>query len=112
MNAHDAHLPQTHRASDVSLDQLVRIGEARHATQGVLRATLGSCVGIGLIWRNQRRCVLAHCLLPNAPMPGQGPVYDDDRDPRYCARYVDRTLPVLFRLLEVERRALHEIDRL
>ena len=25
---------------------------------------LGSCVGIGMIWRNGRRCALAHCLLP------------------------------------------------
>lgn len=110
MNANDAPVPQTRRAGDVSLDQVVRIGEARHATQGLLRATLGSCVGIGLIWRSRRRCVLAHCLLPSAPMPGQGPAYDDDRDPRYCARYVDRTLPVLFRLLEIERSAYHEIE--
>lgn len=110
MNATDAFVLQGRRADDASLDQVVRIGEARYATQGLLRATLGSCVGIGLIWRERRRCALAHCLLPSGPLPGQGPVFDDDRDPRFSARYVDRTLPVLFRLLDIERGAHREIE--
>ncbi|WP_175772532.1 hypothetical protein [Paraburkholderia phenazinium] len=31
----------------------------------VLRATLGSCVGIGLLWRERAIYGLAHCLLPD-----------------------------------------------
>lgn len=35
----------------------------------VLRATLGSCVGIGLLWRERAVYGLAHCLLPHASHP-------------------------------------------
>jgi len=100
--------PETHRQAERRTEarvnerideQIVRIGEARFATHGLLRATLGSCVGIGLIWRARGRCALAHCLLPSA-----------HRDPRTCARYVDRALPVLLRLLEAERGAYAELE--
>jgi chemotaxis protein CheD len=33
----------------------------------LLQAILGSCVGIGLIWRERNICGLAHCLLPQSP---------------------------------------------
>ncbi|WPU63614.1 chemotaxis protein CheD [Peredibacter starrii] len=43
----------------------VHIGEAKlGAPHSVLKAILGSCVGIGLIWRKQNKIALAHCLLP------------------------------------------------
>ena len=38
----------------------------------VLRATLGSCVGIGLLWRERAIYGLAHCLLPDAPVLAGG----------------------------------------
>ena len=43
----------------------VGMGEVRIGRRGeILRATLGSCIGIGVIWRQGGRCALAHCLLP------------------------------------------------
>ncbi|MDX9730690.1 MAG: chemotaxis protein CheD [Bdellovibrionales bacterium] len=46
----------------------VHIGEVKVAKQGeTLKAILGSCVGIGLIWRERQICGLAHCLLPESP---------------------------------------------
>lgn len=110
MNAPDLSPSSGLRADAPATDQIVRIGEARHASQGLLRATLGSCVGIGLIWRARGRCALAHCLLPSAPLPGGAPLFEIDRDPRACARYVDRALPVLLRLLEADRHAHRELE--
>lgn len=104
------NLPDTPLAGEPPVDQVVRIGEARHASRGLLRATLGSCVGIGLIWRARGRCALAHCLLPSAPVPGGAPLFEIDRDPRACARYVDRALPVLLRLLDADRAAYRELE--
>jgi chemotaxis protein CheD len=103
------HAPERPRGAEPVVEQIVRIGEARFATQGLLRATLGSCVGIGLIWRARGRCALAHCLLPSTPVPGSTHV-DADRDLRTCARYVDHALPVLLRLLEADRSAHREIE--
>jgi len=45
----------------------VRIGEIRVASSGILKATLGSCVGIAFINRGTGLCGLAHCFLPLAP---------------------------------------------
>ncbi|MEJ0004348.1 MAG: chemotaxis protein CheD [Pararobbsia sp.] len=59
------------RPADVEV--VVRIGEAKAASHGVLKATLGSCVGIGLLWRARQRCALAHCLLPESPSPNPYP---------------------------------------
>jgi chemotaxis protein CheD len=44
----------------------VRIGEIRVASSGILKATLGSCVGIAFINRATGLCGLAHCFLPSS----------------------------------------------
>ncbi|MGA7816957.1 hypothetical protein [Caballeronia sp.] len=60
---------------------VVRIGEVKTAGRDViLRATLGSCVGIGVLWRSRGLYALAHCLLPDAP-PGE--VSDAGQGARY-----------------------------
>lgn len=46
--------------------QHVQIGQIGVSEDGVLKATLGSCVGIALVCRKPRRYGLAHCLLPEA----------------------------------------------
>ncbi|MYM22275.1 hypothetical protein GTP46_06420 [Duganella sp. FT135W] len=56
---------------------------------GQLQALLGSCVGIAFIWKKQRRCGLAHCLLPEA-VTGPGEL---------GARYVSQAVPSLLRLI-------------
>lgn len=48
----------------------VHIGEVKVAKNGeLLKAILGSCVGIGIIWKANNKCGLAHCLLPESPTP-------------------------------------------
>lgn len=68
----------------------VGMGEVRVGTRNdVLRATLGSCIGIGLLWPQRGRCALAHCLLPESPAPMI----------RIGARYVSQAVPSLLLLL-------------
>ena len=65
----------------------------------VLTALLGSCVGIGMIWRNQGRCGLAHCFLPD------GVEACED-----SARYVSAAVPRLLALMGVRREQYAEVD--
>lgn len=67
----------------------------------ILRATLGSCVGIGLLWRERSIYGLAHCLLP-------GPPADVPRMPNAAAgssvlaasaKYVIDALPALLAMM-------------
>jgi chemotaxis protein CheD len=55
----------------------------------VLTALLGSCVGIGILWRRKKRCALAHCLLGEAPAGDAG----------IDVRYVSNAVPALLRSL-------------
>jgi len=74
-------------------DVHVKMCEARVGSgDEILRTTLGSCVGIGLLWRERRRCALAHCLLPEPPAgTGSG-----------TAKYVTDAVPALLRLIGAE----------
>ena len=64
-----------------------------------LQALLGSCIGIGFIWKKGDRCGLAHCLLPEAP----GPDASLGASPGAIlgARYVSQAVPSLLRLMGV-----------
>lgn len=66
----------------------------------VLTALLGSCVGIGMIWRARGACALAHCLLPD------GVVDDGVRS----ARYVSSAVPALLAALGVRREHYDELQ--
>ena len=70
------------------------------AGEQVLTALLGSCVGIGMIWRNGRRCALAHCLLPET----------DVAAPELNARYVSEAVPRMLRELGVRREQYDEVE--
>lgn len=59
----------------------------------VLRTTLGSCVGIGLLWRGRDLCGLAHCLLPAS----------NARAPAPSAKFVTDALPSLLQLMGASR---------
>ena len=65
----------------------------------VLTALLGSCVGIGMIWRKQGRCGLAHCFLPDGVEAGEG-----------SARYVSAAVPGLLAMMGVRREQYNEVD--
>ncbi|OBV38785.1 chemotaxis protein CheD [Janthinobacterium psychrotolerans] len=65
-----------------------------------LQALLGSCIGIGLLWKKGGRCGLAHCLLPEAPT----------LDGSLGARYVNQAVPSLLRLMGVRLADYADID--
>lgn len=79
----------------------VRMCEAR-VGQGddVLHAILGSCVGIGLLWRQRGLYGLAHCLLPVSPQPIE----------RTGAKYVTTALPTLLAMMKLERSQHREVE--
>lgn len=66
----------------------------------VLRAILGSCVGIGLLWRKRGLYAMAHCLLPEPPQvpAGEG------------AKYVTDAVPTLFSMMGLERARQDEVE--
>jgi chemotaxis protein CheD len=71
----------------------VHIGEVKTARRGeILKAILGSCVGIGFIWREANVCGLAHCLLPEAP----------ERTFIIGARFVDQAIPSLVAMMRIK----------
>lgn len=65
----------------------------------VLSALLGSCIGIGMIWRKKGRCGLAHCFLPDGVEAGED-----------SARYVSAAVPRLLALMGVRREQYAEVD--
>ena len=79
----------------------VGMGQLSVGTQGEqLQALLGSCIGIGFIWKNGPCCGLAHCLLPEAP----------GTDNALGARYVSQAVPSLLRLMGVRQADYADID--
>ncbi|WP_369929653.1 chemotaxis protein CheD [Xanthomonas sp. NCPPB 2632] len=60
----------------------------------VLRSTLGSCVGIGILWRQRGISALAHCLLPESVIASEGP----------SAKYVTDAIPSLLGLMDATPR--------
>ncbi|WP_353192790.1 chemotaxis protein CheD [Pandoraea pnomenusa] len=84
-----------------SHDIQVLMGEVRIGRgEDVLRATLGSCVGIGLMWRARGLYALAHCLLPEAPNPTLA----------IGAKYVTQAVPSLLALMKAENARRGEIE--
>ena len=79
----------------------VGMGQLSVGTHGEqLQALLGSCIGIGFIWKNGPCCGLAHCLLPEAP----------GADSVLGARYVSQAVPSLLRLMGVRQADYADID--
>lgn len=84
-----------------SHDIQVLMGEVRIGRgEDVLRATLGSCVGIGLMWRARGLYGLAHCLLPEAPQPTLA----------IGAKYVTQAVPSLLALMKADGARRSEIE--
>jgi len=89
--------------------QRMNIEHTRHVYTGqmlvgegddVLSALLGSCVGIGIIWRTRGRCGLAHCFLPDSgvDIAASG------------ARYVSAAIPGLLAAMGVRREQYGEVE--
>lgn len=83
---------------------LVGMGQLSVGTQDEqLQALLGSCIGIGFIWKKGHCCGLAHCLLPEAPGAGSSPGAPG-------ARYVSQAVPSLLRLMGVRQADYADIE--
>ncbi|AQR69658.1 hypothetical protein BZG29_15960 [Janthinobacterium sp. LM6] len=84
--------------------QHVGMGQLSVGTHGEqLQALLGSCIGIGFIWKNGPCCGLAHCLLPEAPGT-------DGALGTPNARYVSQAVPSLLRLMGVRQADYADIE--
>jgi len=79
----------------------VHIGEVKIAKNGeMLKAILGSCVGVGIIWKEKKVCGLAHCLLPESPTP----IF------AIGARFVEQAFRSLLALMKIRPEDLAKID--
>ncbi len=79
----------------------VKIGEVKVGHSGdILKATLGSCVGIAFIWKKKGIFGLAHCLLPEAYAPS----FD------ISAKFVSQAVPSLMVLLKITNKDIKEIE--
>ena len=79
----------------------VHIGEIRVARNGeILKTILGSCVAIGVIWRERKICGLAHCLLAESPT----------KTFEIGGRFVDQAIPSLMVLMKIRPEHVLEIE--
>ncbi len=82
-------------------DLNVHIGEVKVGREtDVLKALLGSCLGIAFIWKEKGVYGLAHCLLPE-------PVLRTDA---LGGKYVTQAIPTLLNLMNVDPSQYREID--
>lgn len=78
----------------------VHIGEVKIAKRGeTLKAILGSCVGIGIIWKSKKMCGLAHCLLAESPT----------RSFAIGGRFVTQAIPSLLMLMKIKPENFSEV---
>ena len=73
----------------------VGIGEVKTGSSpSILKAILGSCVGIGFMVPSQNLFALAHCLLATNPNPASEEI---------SARSVEQAIPSLFKVLNLTK---------
>ena len=76
------------------------MGEVKIAKHGEsLKAILGSCVGIALIWEAKGKCGLAHALLPKCPTTTF----------QIGAKYVDQAVRSLIALMKIKNEDTKEV---
>lgn len=79
----------------------VKIGEVKVGRVGdILKATLGSCVGIAFLWKEKGVCGLAHCLLPET----------NENKNVISAKFVNQAIPSLMALLKIKPENISEIE--
>lgn len=79
----------------------VNIGQVKLAKNGeTLRALLGSCVGIGILWKKKNLYGLAHCLLPKAP----------SQTFEIGGRFVDQAVASLLAMMKIKPEHYEEIE--
>ena len=94
----------THTLAEAPPLHLVGMGQLSVGSHGEqLQALLGSCIGIGFLWKKGHCCGLAHCLLPEAPGA-------DSALGAPNARYVSQAVPSLLRLMGVRQADYGDIE--
>lgn len=79
----------------------VKIGEVKIGENGdILKATLGSCVGIAFIWKKKNVCGLAHCFLPET----------NTESMVTGGKYVNQAILSLMRLMSIRKDDISEIE--
>lgn len=79
----------------------VNIGEVKLGKSGdILKATLGSCLGLAFLWREQNLFGLAHCLLPQR----EGTSFE------ITAKYVSQAIPSLIALMKIKEEDRPKIE--
>ena len=95
-------------------DVQVRMCEIAVSTRDdarILRATLGSCVGIGLLWPARGTGGLAHCLLPQPVGPIRAAEHAAQAGRHgNSAKYVVDALPALIAMMGAEAAPEGEIE--
>jgi chemotaxis protein CheD len=83
----------------------VSIGEVKVGRgTDILKASLGSCVGIAFLWKRRGVHGLAHCLLPEAPPELAHKIGT------ISARFVSQAVPSLLALMRIAPEDRNEID--
>lgn len=79
----------------------VKIAEVKTGSKGeLLKATLGSCVGIAFVWRERHICGLAHCFLPETEIEQH----------LIGAKYVNQAVISLMKLMDIKKADITSID--
>lgn len=74
---------------------VARMGQMQCTHNGAtLKAIMGSCVGIGLLWPKRGVYALSHCLLAHSP-------HDDEK---LNAKYVSDAIPMMLEAMGAESR--------
>ena len=69
---------------------VARMGQMQVTSDGaMLKAIMGSCVGIGILWRKREVYAMSHCLLGNAP--------PDSGEP--TAKFVSHAVPMMLQAM-------------
>ncbi len=79
----------------------VKIAEVKTGSNGdLLKATLGSCVGIAFVWKERNICGLAHCFLP-----------ETETDQHLVgAKYVNQAILSLMKLMDIKKIDVRKIE--
>ena len=79
----------------------VNIAEVKTGkSDDMLKATLGSCVGIAFLWKEKGIYGLAHCLLPESTEQNFG----------IGAKYVTQAIPSLIALMKIDKSDVRKIE--
>lgn len=74
---------------------VARLGQIQITDDGAtLKAIMGSCVGIGILWRKRGIYALSHCLLATSPAANE----------QWNAKYVSDAVPMMLDAMQAESR--------